>query len=150
MSGKEHIQAPQEDDDQINRTLRENLPENINEVDLGAKDQKGGFPSPPLYPSPSSTLPTFPSILIPCSSFHVLPSLSLHSRLTSQGLLSFIGDPIGKGLQKGLSPVGNLVGGTGDRMAGFTKQDQPKKAGGEDGYEKFGGKEQNGGNPLGL
>ncbi|KAI4765466.1 hypothetical protein E4T52_01788 [Aureobasidium sp. EXF-3400] len=106
MSGKDHIQAPQEDDDQINRTLRENLPDNINEVDLGAKDQKG--------------------------------------------LLSFIGDPLGKGLQKGLSPVGNLVGGTGDRMAGFTKQDQPKKgdAGGE--YEKFGGKEQNSGNPLGL
>jgi hypothetical protein len=46
--------------------------------------------------------------------------------------------------------VGNLVGGTGDRMAAFAKQDQPKKAGGEGGYEKFGGKEQNGGNPLGL
>jgi len=41
MSGKDHIQAPQEDDDKINRTLRENLPDNINEVDLGAKDQKG-------------------------------------------------------------------------------------------------------------
>lgn len=43
MSGKDHIQAPQEDDDQINRTLRENLPDNINEVDLGAKDQKGMY-----------------------------------------------------------------------------------------------------------
>ena len=41
MSGKDHIQAPQEDDDKINRTLRENLPDNVNEVDLGAKDQKG-------------------------------------------------------------------------------------------------------------
>ena len=41
MSGKDHIQAPQEDDDKINRTLRENLPDNINEVDLGAEDQKG-------------------------------------------------------------------------------------------------------------
>ncbi|KAI4739792.1 hypothetical protein E4T50_09777, partial [Aureobasidium sp. EXF-12298] len=63
------------------------------------------------------------------------------------GLLSFLGDPLGKGLEKGLSPVGNLVGGTGDRMAGFTKQDQPKKG---EAYEKFGGKEQNGQNPLGL
>lgn len=44
--------------------------------------------------------------------------------------------------------MGNLVGGTGDRMAGFTKQDE-KKGSGET-YEKFGGKEQNGGNPLGL
>jgi hypothetical protein len=35
-------------------------------------------------------------------------------------------------------------------MAGFTKQDQKQKAGGEGDYEKFGGKEQNGGNPLGL
>ncbi|KAH0285321.1 hypothetical protein M436DRAFT_60041 [Aureobasidium namibiae CBS 147.97] len=105
MSGKDHIQAPQDDDDKINRTLRENLPENINEVDLGAKDQKG--------------------------------------------LLSFIGDPLGKGVQKVVSPVGNLVGGTGDRMAGFTKQDEKQKSGGES-YEKFGGKEQNAGNPLGL
>ncbi|KEQ60399.1 uncharacterized protein M437DRAFT_54663, partial [Aureobasidium melanogenum CBS 110374] len=63
------------------------------------------------------------------------------------GLLSFLGDPLGKGLEKGLSPVGNLVGGTGDRMAGFTKQDQPQKG---EPYEKFGGKEQNGQNPLGL
>lgn len=37
----EHIKVPQEDDDKINRTLRENLPDNINEVDLGSKDQKG-------------------------------------------------------------------------------------------------------------
>jgi hypothetical protein len=58
MSGKEHIQAPQEDDDQINRTLRENLPENINEVDLGAKEQKGVFPlPPPSLLSLSSLLP---------------------------------------------------------------------------------------------
>lgn len=49
-----------------------------------------------------------------------------------------------------LSPVGNLIGGTGDRMAAFTTQDQPKNKGGDGGYEKFGGKEQNGGNPLGL
>lgn len=36
-------------------------------------------------------------------------------------------------------------------MAGFMKQDEQKKgSGGEGGYEKFGGKEQNGGNPLGL
>ncbi|KAI4716607.1 hypothetical protein E4T48_07176 [Aureobasidium sp. EXF-10727] len=101
---QDHIQAPQEDDDKMNRTLRENLPENINQVDLGSKEQKG--------------------------------------------LLSFIGDPLGKGAEKLLSPAGNLVGGTGDRMAGFTKQDQPKTKPEE--YEKFGGKEQNGGNPLGL
>jgi hypothetical protein len=55
MSEKEHIQAPQEDDDKINRTLRENLPDNINEVDLGAKEQKGklsplSFPTLPLFP----------------------------------------------------------------------------------------------------
>lgn len=35
-------------------------------------------------------------------------------------------------------------------MAGFTKQDQPKKGSGDGEYEKFGGKEQNSGNPLGL
>lgn len=35
-------------------------------------------------------------------------------------------------------------------MAAFTTQDQPKKKGGDGGYEKFGGKEQNGQNPLGL
>lgn len=34
-------------------------------------------------------------------------------------------------------------------MAGFTKQDEKKGSAGEP-YEKFGGKEQNGGNPLGL
>jgi len=34
-------------------------------------------------------------------------------------------------------------------MAGFTKQDEKQKSGGES-YEKFGGKEQNAGNPLGL
>lgn len=36
-------------------------------------------------------------------------------------------------------------------MAGVTKQDETnKESGGDGGYEKFGGKEQNGGNPLGL
>lgn len=129
----EHIKVPQEDDDKINRTLRENLPDNINEVDLGSKDQKGKH---------SSLLsPSFPSQL-----YHIsYLDRSILTRFT--GLLSFLGDPLGKGLQKGLSPVGNLVGGTGDRMAGFTKQDQPKKG---EAYEKFGGKEQNGQNPLGL
>jgi hypothetical protein len=155
MSGKEHIQAPQEDDDQINRALRENLPENINEVDLGAKEQKGKL-SPSILTlsfSPTSSILSsspspFPSIPLPPAS---PPPTELLALLTLRpGLLSFIGDPIGKGLQKGLSPVGNLVGGTGDRMAGFTKQDQPNRAGGEGDYEKFGGKEQNGGNPLGL
>jgi hypothetical protein len=68
-----------------------------------------------------------------------------------KGLLSFIGDPIGKGLENILNPLGSLIGGTGDRMAGVTKQDETKKeSGGDGGYEKFGGKEQNGGNPLGL
>ncbi|CAD0087199.1 unnamed protein product [Aureobasidium mustum] len=28
----EHINVPKEDDDKINRTLRENLPDNINEA----------------------------------------------------------------------------------------------------------------------
>jgi hypothetical protein len=81
------------------------------------------------------------------------PSSSLSRSFTNPttGLLSFIGDPIGKGLEKTLNPVGSLIGGTGDRMAGFMKQDEQKKgSGGEGGYEKFGGKEQNGGNPLGL
>lgn len=61
MSGKDHIQAPQEDDDKINRTLRENLPDNINEVDLGAKDQKGMLASTlssPCLVSASLSLPT--------------------------------------------------------------------------------------------
>jgi hypothetical protein len=142
MPGKDHIQAPQDDDDQINRTLRENLPDNINEVDLGAKDQKGVF---------THLLAFYQLSYLSPLSCHPM-SISIHYSITDchKGLLSFIGDPLGKGLQKGLSPVGNLVGGTGDRMAGFTKQDQPKKgdAGGE--YEKFGGKEQNSGNPLGL
>ena len=35
-------------------------------------------------------------------------------------------------------------------MAGFTKQDEKKGVAGGEAYEKFGGKEQNGGNPLGL
>ncbi|THZ83968.1 hypothetical protein D6C84_04510 [Aureobasidium pullulans] len=102
----EHIKVPEENDDQINTTLRETLPDKINNVELGSKEQKG--------------------------------------------LLSPLVDPIGKGLQNVLSPVGNLIGGTGDRMAAFTTQDQPKKKGGDGGYEKFGGKEQNGQNPLGL
>ncbi|KAG9700837.1 hypothetical protein KCU95_g960, partial [Aureobasidium melanogenum] len=48
-----HIDVPKEDDDKINRTLRENLPDNINEVDLGSKEQKGMYP---LYPPPFPSL----------------------------------------------------------------------------------------------
>ncbi|CAD0048447.1 unnamed protein product, partial [Aureobasidium pullulans] len=50
-----------------------------------------------------------------------------------------------------LSPLGNLIGGIGDGMAACTTRDQEGKENrGDGGYEKFGGKEQNGGNPLGL
>lgn len=67
------------------------------------------------------------------------------------GLLSPLLDPIGQGLQNVLSPLGNLIGGIGDGMAACTTRDQEGKENrGDGGYEKFGGKEQNGGNPLGL
>ncbi|TIA51271.1 hypothetical protein D6C77_08920 [Aureobasidium pullulans] len=68
-----------------------------------------------------------------------------------KGLLSPLLDPIGQGLQNVLSPLGNLIGGIGDGMAACTTRDQEGKENrGDGGYEKFGGKEQNGGNPLGL
>ncbi|THZ23458.1 hypothetical protein D6C89_05485 [Aureobasidium pullulans] len=60
-------------------------------------------------------------------------------------------DQKGQGLQNVLSPLGNLIGGIGDGMAACTTRDQEGKENrGDGGYEKFGGKEQNGGNPLGL
>jgi len=66
-------------------------------------------------------------------------------------LLSPLLDPIGQGLQNVLSPLGNLIGGIGNGMAACTTRDQEGKENrGDGGYEKFGGKEQNGGNPLGL
>jgi len=69
------------------------------------------------------------------------------------GLLSFIGDPVGKALNKGLSPIGNVVGGLAqpfgsgssntDKVSGNTpKEDEMSKS--------TGGKEQTGQNPLGL
>jgi hypothetical protein len=86
MSGKEHIQAPQEDDDEINRTLRENLPENINDVDLGAKEQKGVFPSL-SSPSLSVPLPFYsPTLLFLSflSPFHPSSASSLPTNPTAQ------------------------------------------------------------------
>jgi len=73
MSGKDHIQAPQEDDDKINRTLRENLPDNINEVDLGAKDQKGMLASS-LVTSPLSCFCFLSLIYFPHLPLHFFPS----------------------------------------------------------------------------
>lgn len=61
-----HINVPKEDDDKINRTLRENLPDNINEVDLGSKEQKGMYS---LSPSPNPSSPH------PLCHFAVLPIL---------------------------------------------------------------------------
>lgn len=117
---EEHDQAPN------NTTLTETLPDKINNVELGSEDQKGICP-------PSYT--------------HIPLLLTPHKI----GLLSPLLDPIGQGLQNVLSPLGNLIGGIGDGMAACTTRDQEGKENrGDGGYEKFGGKEQNGQNPLGL
>lgn len=84
---------------------------------------------------------------------HIYPPFSGSILLTPHkiGLLSPLLDPIGQGLHNVLSPLGNLIGGIGDGMAAYTTRDQEGKENRGDGaYEKFGGKEQNGGNPLGL
>ena len=83
---------------------------------------------------------------------HQLDLVSSRAKLTVAGLLSFIGDPVGKGLNKGLSPVGKLVGGVAqpfgsgksntDKLQGNTKED--------DSLKRIGGQEQTGQNPLGL
>lgn len=149
---QDHIKSQvDENDTPVNKALRENLPDHINEVDLGSQDQKGL--RQPLNSSENQSIQQpclfspfiFPFLSRPFLLF--VPSLLPTTNHSSTGLLSPFLDPVGKGLSKGLSPVGNLIGGTGDRMAGFTKQDQPKK--GEE-YQKFGGKEQSGQNPLGL
>ncbi|KAK4986546.1 hypothetical protein LTR66_001005 [Elasticomyces elasticus] len=58
------------------------------------------------------------------------------------GLLGPILDPLGKGLQKGLSPVGSVVGGMTQPINPGKKDDEKEKP--------MGGKEQTGDNPLGL
>jgi hypothetical protein len=79
------------------------------------------------------------------------------------GLLSPLGDPLGKALNTGLSPLGSVVGGVTSPLAegaskvtkpavgalglgGQKKEDESKGPGGE----SIGGKEQTGNNPLGL
>lgn len=73
----EHIKVPEENDDQINTTLRETLPDKINDVELGSKEQKGivlscSSPCPLLSSSP---LPL--SFLISHSIHHLQFILSL-------------------------------------------------------------------------
>jgi len=79
-----------------------------------------------------------------------------------KGLLSPLGDPLGNGLQKGLGPVGNTLGGLTQSISGqstdllrgasqalgVTKSDEQQKR--EEEAEKLGGKEQTANNPLGL
>jgi hypothetical protein len=86
------------------------------------------------------------------------------------GLLSTIGDPLGKGLEKGLSPVGaalspvtntlsKTVGGITKPALGpvvGAKEDKSEVLGGENkdsyvhGKDSLGGRVQTGDNPLGL
>ncbi|GAB7354227.1 hypothetical protein MBLNU459_g4769t1 [Dothideomycetes sp. NU459] len=63
-----------------------------------------------------------------------------------KGLLSPIGDPLGKVLNKGLSPVGNIVGGLAEPVTSLTGGGKEKSAE----PESIGGKQQSGQNPLGL
>ena len=68
------------------------------------------------------------------------------------GLLAPLGDPIGKGLNKGLSPVGKLVGGVAQPF-GSGKSNTDKLRGTQpedDSLKSIGGKDQTAENPLGL
>lgn len=91
-----------------------------------------------------------------------LPNSSPSHSLTLTGPLSIIGDPLGKGLEKGLAPIGHITGQVGEPsgQALLNAQNQAKEeAGYKDkmkrddtgpGGEEIGGKEQTGKNPLGL
>lgn len=58
----ENIKVPKENDDQINTTLQETLPDKINNVELGSKEQKG------VVLSYSSLLSSYPLSLLSSSS----------------------------------------------------------------------------------
>ncbi|KAF4554904.1 Hypothetical protein D9617_3g019730 [Elsinoe fawcettii] len=79
------------------------------------------------------------------------------------GVLSFVGDPLGKGLEKGLSPigagVGKVTGPVADGASQITKpvmgslgmEDRGEaKEREQSKEERIGGNEQTGQNPLGL
>ena len=67
------------------------------------------------------------------------------------GLLSTIGDPIGKAVHSGLSPVvGNAVGGLTNGGYGKAKEMDKAEKEEEEKRTRFGGKEATGENPLGL
>ncbi|KAL1304399.1 hypothetical protein AAFC00_003399 [Neodothiora populina] len=77
-----------------------------------------------------------------------------------KGLLSFIGDPAGKALNKGLSPVGSVVGGLAqpfgsgesntDKLKGNKSRREESARQEREADEAIGGKAQTGQNPLGL
>lgn len=86
-----------------------------------------------------------------------------NSNLTANpGPLSVVGDPLGKGLEKGLAPVGHVTGKIGEPngQAFLDVQKQMKEEAGYSdktkvddkgpGGEGIGGQKQTGENPLGL
>jgi hypothetical protein len=61
MSDKDQTQASKKDDT-ITSSLGEALPENVNDVELGAEDQKGKLFSTSSSLSPSSSPPLLPCL----------------------------------------------------------------------------------------
>ena len=126
----------------VDKLVRENLPEHVNEVELGA--QKGK--SPCFWSLPHVSF-SFGFYFIQRYLLLLFLLLWCSILILLTGLLSPIGDPLGRVLYTILSPLGNQIGNAGDRMSGNKDDEEEKK---DEPYQKFGGKEQNGQNPLGL